>query len=130
MIATLSALLAMLAQAAPVATAPRGWIITLEIIVAVLCLLLILLIAVSPSQGEGLASAFSGVGSDSFFGTRAQSKLNWFTTGLAVTVILLVVAINLLNAGTPGKTVAMYLGALAAALVILATWLVKRKSGP
>lgn len=101
-------------------------ILALEIVFGVLCLLLILLIGISPAQGEGLASAFSGVGSDSFFGTRAQSKINWFTAGLAVTALLLALAINYLNAHPGDNRVWIYLGALVVLIVGAAMWLAKK----
>ena len=116
----------LLAQAAPT---PDGWLVTvLEILFGLLCLLLMLLIAISPAQGEGLASAFSGMGSDSFFGTRAQSKINWVTAGMALLVMLLAVGINLLRAGILWSNVLIYLGLVAGAATILAVWLARRKA--
>ena len=105
-------------------------ILAMEIVFALLCLLLILLIGISPAQGEGLASAFSGVGSDSFFGTRAQSKINWFTAGLAVTAILMAVAINYLNAHEGDNRVFIYLGAVVLAIIGGVMWLGKKGDNP
>jgi protein translocase SecG subunit len=102
-------------------------ILAMEIVFAILCLFLILLIAISPAQGEGLASAFSGVGSESFFGTRAQSKINWFTSGLAVFIILLAVAINYKNAHPDDNRVFIYLGALLVLLIAGAMWLTRKE---
>ena len=104
-------------------------ILALEIVFTILCLFLILLIAVSPAQGEGLASAFSGVGSDSFFGTKAQSKINRFTAGLAIVIILLAVAINYKTMHKDDNRIFIYLGGLLISIIVGAIWLVKRKEG-
>lgn len=125
------ALLMILAQAAPaVAPAPRWLVIVMEAIFAFLCLILVLLIAISPSQGEGLASAFSGVGSESFFGSRAQSKINWITASLTVTSLVLAVAINLANAGSPTSTVVTFLIGSGVLLGGGGVWLARRQDAP
>ena len=102
-------------------------VLILEIIFAILCFFLVLIIALSPAQGEGLASAFSGVGSDSFFGTRAQSKINWFTAGMAVFIILLAIAINYKNAHPEDNKIFIYLGALLVFIFVGTMWLTKKK---
>lgn len=123
--------LRILAQATPAVAPVPGWmVIVLESAFAFLCLVLVFLIAISPAQGEGLASAFSGVGSESFFGSRAQSKINWITAGLAVTIIVLAVAINLANAGSSWSAVAYFLIGSAVVLGGGAVWLARRKDAP
>ena len=58
------------------------------------CLLLIFMVVITPSQSEGLAGAFGGMGSDSFFGTKAHQHISKFTVGLAVAFLVLAVVIN------------------------------------
>ncbi len=43
--------------------------IFLQIFFVIVCLLLIFMVIITPSQEGGLASAFGGMGSESFFGT-------------------------------------------------------------
>src|SRR5882672_10265296 len=69
-------------------------IILLDILFVLVCLLLIFMVVITPSQSEGLAGAFGGMGSDSFFGTKAHQHISKFTVGLAVAFLVLAVAIN------------------------------------
>ena len=64
-----------------------------------IALMLIFMVIITPSQEGGLASAFGGMGSDSFFGTKAGRHINRFTVFLAVTFIVLAMAINYMNMG-------------------------------
>ncbi len=66
----------------------------LEIVFVILCLMLIFIITIQPSTGEGLASAFSGVGSESFFGTKLMSRVAKFTAILAFLMVTLAIYIN------------------------------------
>lgn len=66
----------------------------LEIIFVIISLMLVFIIIIQPSTGEGLASAFSGVGSESFFGTKLMSRVAKFTWFLATLVLLLAIYIN------------------------------------
>lgn len=77
-------------------------VIALEIVFIIVALLLILMVLFSPHQEGGLAGAFGGLGSESFFGTRAHQHVNRFTIVLAVAFVILVLAIN--RVGTPGAT--------------------------
>lgn len=72
-------------------------LITLFVII---CLLLILMVVLTPSQEGGMAAAFGGMGSDSFFGTKAHQHINKFTVFLAVAFLILAIGINRLNAGS------------------------------
>ncbi|HEY3226856.1 MAG TPA: preprotein translocase subunit SecG [Planctomycetota bacterium] len=71
-------------------------LVLLSIVFALVCLLLIFMVVITPSQSEGLAGAFGGMGSDTFFGTKAGQHINRFTIGLAVAFLLLAIWINLL----------------------------------
>lgn len=66
----------------------------LEIVFLIVCLMLIFIITIQPATGEGLASAFSGVGSESFFGTKLMSRVAKFTAFLAGLMVLLAIYIN------------------------------------
>ena len=46
-----------------------------------------------------MAAAFGGMGSDSFFGTKAHSHINKFTVFLAVSFLVLAFCINWTNKG-------------------------------
>jgi len=70
------------------------WIALLSIVFVIVCLLLIFMVVITPSQSEGLAGAFGGMGSDTFFGTKAGQHINRFTILLAVAFIALAVLIN------------------------------------
>ncbi len=67
----------------------------LDFIFVMVCLLLVFMVVITPSQEQGIASAFGGVGSDTFFGTKAHQHISKFTVFLAVSFLLLCVAINL-----------------------------------
>jgi protein translocase SecG subunit len=58
------------------------------------------MVVITPSQEQGIASAFGGMGSDTFFGTKAHQHISKFTLFLAVSFILLGVGINLKVANT------------------------------
>ena len=74
-------------------------LILFSILFVLVCLLLIFMVVITPSQSEGLAGAFGGMGSDTFFGTKAGQHINRFTVGLAVSFLVLAILINL-NAQT------------------------------
>lgn len=70
-------------------------LVLFSILFAIVCLLLIFMVVITPSQSEGLAGAFGGMGSDTFFGTKAGQHINRFTIGLAVSFLVLAVVINI-----------------------------------
>ena len=72
-------------------------IIFLTILFVVVTLLLIFMVVITPSNEGGMAAAFGGMGSDTFFGTKAHSHINRFTLFLAVAFLALAVGINALN---------------------------------
>ena len=72
--------------------------ITLSILFVIICILLVFMVVITPSQEGGMAAAFGGMGSDSFFGTKAHQHINKFTVFLAVSFLVLAVAINKINA--------------------------------
>ena len=74
-------------------------IIFLSILFVIICILLVFMVVITPSQEGGMAAAFGGVGSDSFFGTKAHQHISKFTVFLAVSFLVLAFAINKLNAG-------------------------------
>jgi len=69
-------------------------LVLLSIVFVIVCLLLIFMVVITPSQSEGLAGAFGGMGSDTFFGTKAGQHINRFTIGLAVSFLVLAVLLN------------------------------------
>lgn len=69
-------------------------LVLLSILFVIVCLLLIFMVVITPSQSEGLAGAFGGMGSDTFFGTKAGQHINRFTIGLAVSFLVLAVLLN------------------------------------
>ena len=69
-------------------------LVLFSILFVIVCLLLIFMVVITPSQSEGLAGAFGGMGSDTFFGTKAGQHINRFTIGLAVSFLALAVLIN------------------------------------
>lgn len=73
-------------------------IVFLTILFVIICILLVFMVVITPSQEGGMAAAFGGVGSDSFFGTKAHSHISKFTVFLAVSFLVLALAINKLNA--------------------------------
>ena len=72
-------------------------IMLLTIAFVAVCLLLVFMVVITPSQEGGLASAFGGMGGDSFFGTKGAKHVNRFTLFLAVSFLVLAIAINWLN---------------------------------
>jgi protein translocase SecG subunit len=83
----------------------------LSIFFIIVCILLIFMVVITPSQEGGMAAAFGGMGSDSFFGTKAHQHINKFTVFLAVSFLVLAFTINWTNkdvgssSGTgPGKS--------------------------
>jgi protein translocase SecG subunit len=79
----------------------------LSIFFIIICILLIFMVVITPSQEGGMAAAFGGMGSDSFFGTKAHQHINKFTVFLAVSFLVLAFWINWTNkdvtaAATPG----------------------------
>jgi preprotein translocase subunit SecG len=81
-------------------------LIVLSILFILICLLLVFMVVITPSQEGGMAAAFGGIGSESFFGTKAHQHINKFTIFLAVSFLVLAVVINKINAGRSagGKT--------------------------
>jgi protein translocase SecG subunit len=79
---------------------------TLCTLFIIICILLIFMVVITPSQEGGMAAAFGGMGSDSFFGTKAHQHINKFTVFLAVSFLVLAFWINWTNKGgvqaTPG----------------------------
>jgi protein translocase SecG subunit len=71
----------------------------LGIFFVIICILLIFMVVITPSQEGGMAAAFGGMGSDSFFGTKAHSHINKFTVFLAVSFLVLAFFINWTNKG-------------------------------
>ena len=80
--------------------AAGGFIGTLlGICFVIICILLIFMVVITPSQEGGMAAAFGGMGSDSFFGTKAHQHINKFTVFLAVSFLVLAFFINWTNKG-------------------------------
>ena len=75
----------------------------LSIFFIIICILLIFMVVITPSQEGGMAAAFGGMGSDSFFGTKAHQHINKFTVFLAVSFLVLAFWINWTNKLTPGS---------------------------
>ncbi|HXX92303.1 MAG TPA: preprotein translocase subunit SecG [Planctomycetota bacterium] len=69
----------------------------------IVCILLIFIVVITPSSEGGMAAAFGGMGSDSFFGTKAHQHINKFMVFLAVAFLALAVFINRINAGSTGE---------------------------
>lgn len=76
------------------------WFYTLCTLFIIICILLIFMVVITPSQEGGMAAAFGGMGSDTFFGTKAHQHISKFTVFLAVSFLLLAVFINRLNTGS------------------------------
>lgn len=69
------------------------------VVFCLVCVLLVLLVLLQPAQSEGgLAGAFGGAGTDTFFGTKALSYAWKLTIGLAVTYIVLAVVLTVWHA--------------------------------
>lgn len=73
-------------------------LILLQILFLLLALMLCFIILIQPAKGEGIASAFAGVGSESFFGTRAHQSMSRITIVLSVLVLALGIMINMIRA--------------------------------
>ncbi len=73
-------------------------IVVLTILFVIVTLLLIFMVVITPSQEGGIAAAFGGMGSDTFFGTKAHQHINKFTLFLAVSFLVLALGINMLTA--------------------------------
>ena len=73
--------------------------VLLSILFVIICLLLIFMVVITPSSEGGMAAAFGGMGSDSFFGTKAHQHINKFTVFLAVSFLVLAFFINWTNKG-------------------------------
>jgi protein translocase SecG subunit len=84
--------------------AATGWSITLSIFFAIICILLVFMVVITPSQEGGMAAAFGGLGSDSFFGTKAHQHINKFTVFLAISFLVLAVVINKVNSSSTVKS--------------------------
>ena len=69
----------------------------LATIFVIVCILLVFIVVITPSQEGGMAAAFGGMGSDSFFGTKAHQHINKFMVFLAVAFIGLAVILNGMN---------------------------------
>jgi protein translocase SecG subunit len=72
----------------------------LATIFLLVCILLIFIVVITPSQEGGMAAAFGGMGSDSFFGTKAHQHISKFMVFLAGAFLLLAVLLNRMNAST------------------------------
>jgi len=76
---------------------------TLCTIFIIICILLIFMVVITPSSEGGMAAAFGGMGSDSFFGTKAHQSINKFTVFLAVSFLVLAFWINWSNKLAPSS---------------------------
>jgi preprotein translocase subunit SecG len=72
----------------------------LSILFIIVCIVLIFMVVITPSSEGGMAAAFGGMGSDSFFGTKAHQHINKFTVFLAVSFLVLAFCINWINKGS------------------------------
>ena len=75
----------------------------LTVLFVIVTLLLIFMVVITPSSEGGMAAAFGGMGSDTFFGTKAHRHINKFTLFLAVSFLLLAFSINLITASEAKK---------------------------
>ena len=73
-------------------------IVFLTILFVIVSILLIFMVVITPSHEGGMAAAFGGMGSDTFFGTKAHQHINKFTLFLAVAFLVLALGINMLEA--------------------------------
>ncbi len=73
--------------------------VLLSIAFILVCLMLIFMVVITPSNEGGMAAAFGGMGSESFFGSKAHTQINKFTVFLAVSFLVLALAINYSNVG-------------------------------
>jgi preprotein translocase subunit SecG len=74
-------------------------VILLQVLFILICILLSFFILLQPARGEGIAGAFGGVGSESFFGTKAHQHMSRLTIFLSIGVLVLALVINLLSRG-------------------------------
>jgi protein translocase SecG subunit len=82
--------------------AAGGFLYGLMIVAFVLIsLMLIFMVVITPSNEGGMAAAFGGMGSESFFGSKAHSQINKFTVFLAVSFLVLALLINYSSLGAP-----------------------------
>jgi protein translocase SecG subunit len=77
---------------------------TLCTLFIIVCILLVFMVVITPSQEGGMAAAFGGMGSDSFFGTKAHQHINKFTVFLAVSFLCLAFWINWSNKSATGSS--------------------------
>jgi preprotein translocase subunit SecG len=78
----------------------------LGILFTLLCIFLVFIILIQPGGGEqGLASAFGGGSSDTFFGTKAGQHINRFTVILAIIFLLLAIVLNKVRHSASKETV-------------------------
>lgn len=68
--------------------------VLLTVVFILVCMLMIAVVLIQPHEGGGLASAFGGGVSDSFFGTKAISYAWKFTIVLVIVYFALAVIIN------------------------------------
>jgi len=71
----------------------------LTILFVIVCILLVFTVVITPSQEGGLASAFGGMGSESFFGTRAHRQIHKIRIFLAALFVVLALVISGLGLG-------------------------------
>ena len=74
----------------------------LATIFVIVCILLVFIVVITPSQEGGMAAAFGGMGSDSFFGTKAHQHINKFMVFLAVAFLALSIFLNRMNSSSSG----------------------------
>ena len=80
--------------------------VLLSIVFIIICLLLVFMVVITPSNEGGMAAAFGGMGGDTFFGSKANQHINRFTVFLAISFLVLAMALNYMASGTaltPGK---------------------------
>lgn len=68
------------------------------VLFVIFTILLVFMVVITPSNEGGMAAAFGGMGSDTFFGTKAHAHINKFTLVLAVGFMVLALGITALNA--------------------------------
>ncbi|HEX7896436.1 MAG TPA: preprotein translocase subunit SecG [Planctomycetota bacterium] len=73
--------------------------VLLSIVFIIICLLLVFMVVITPSNEGGMAAAFGGMGGDTFFGSKANQHINRFTIFLAVSFLVLAMALNRLSSG-------------------------------
>jgi preprotein translocase subunit SecG len=78
----------------------------LSILFVLICILLVFMVVITPSNEGGMAAAFGGMGSESFFGSKAASQINKFTVFLAVSFLVLALGINYANVAGSKKAAA------------------------